>query len=52
LNNEKFRLSKVAFDEKLEQQGCKRGMREHATVRAWIGIRFRTAEDDRQPGVG
>ena len=51
VNNERFRLPKTAFDEKLEQLGCKRGSRDHATVRAWIGIRFRTPDDDRTDEV-
>lgn len=51
LNNEKFRLSKSTFDEKLEEHGCKRRTREHSTVRAWIGIRFRTPGDDRTDEV-
>ena len=50
VNNERFRLPKTAFDEKLEQSGCKRGFRDHATVRAWIGIRLRSADDDRTDG--
>jgi len=49
-NNERFRLPKTAFEEKLEELGCKRGTREHSTIRAWIGIRFRTSDDDRTDG--
>jgi P4 family phage/plasmid primase-like protien len=48
VNNEKFSLSKTAFDERLQALGCRQGKRENGTVRAWIGIRFRTPDDDRK----
>jgi putative DNA primase/helicase len=47
-NNEKQNLSKSVFDQRLEEAGCRRGKREGGGARAWIGIRFRTADDDRR----
>jgi P4 family phage/plasmid primase-like protien len=48
----KYPLSKDSFDERLQKLGRKRdrvrrdGGRESKQVRVWLGIRFRTAEDD------
>jgi P4 family phage/plasmid primase-like protien len=48
----KYPLSKDSFDERLIKLGRKRdrvrpdGRRETKQVRVWLGIRFRTAEDD------
>jgi phage/plasmid-associated DNA primase len=48
----KYPLSKDSFDERLLKLGRKRdrvrpeGRRETKQVRAWLGIRFRTPEDD------
>ena len=48
VNGEKHALAKMDFDKRIEDLGCKRGFRESATVRAWLGIRFRTVDDDRK----
>jgi P4 family phage/plasmid primase-like protien len=48
----KYPLSKDSFDERLQKLGRKRdrvrpdGKRDTKQVRVWLGIRFRTAEDD------
>jgi putative DNA primase/helicase len=47
-NNEQFVIPKASFDERLEQIGCTQGKRNNGTIRAWIGIRFRNADDDRR----
>jgi putative DNA primase/helicase len=47
VNNERFIMPKTSFDERLESLGCKKRMRNDGTVRAWVGIRFRTTDDDR-----
>ena len=50
-NKERFILSKSAFDDRLVQRGCTQGKRENSTVRAWIGIRFKTSEEDQDNGT-
>lgn len=45
-NRETNRLSRAAFDAKLTERGCKKGVRQGGKVRAWIGIRQRNPEDD------
>jgi len=45
-NDERARLTKADFDERLRAMGCKQAKREGGTVRAWVGIRFRTPADD------
>jgi putative DNA primase/helicase len=47
-NDEKQTLSKSVFDERLKEEGCRQGKREHGDTRAWVGIRFRTPDDDRR----
>jgi putative DNA primase/helicase len=48
----KYHLSKESFDERLQKLGRKRdrarpdGGRDTKQIRVWLGIRFRTAEDD------
>jgi putative DNA primase/helicase len=37
MNHERA-MPKTSFDERLESLGCKKGSREHGTVRAWVGI--------------
>jgi putative DNA primase/helicase len=41
LNREVPQMTKTEFDSRLEEQGCKRGVRDSGSVRAWIGIRLR-----------
>ena len=41
INGERHTLTKTDFDKRLEELGCKRGLRENGAIRAWIGIRFR-----------
>ena len=48
-NRERDRLSKTAFDTKLQDLGCRKGVREGGKVRVWIGIRPRSSEDFTQP---
>jgi putative DNA primase/helicase len=48
VNGEKFTLAKTAFDERLSGLACHQGKRDNGAVRAWIGIRFRTQDDDRE----
>lgn len=45
-NREISQMSKSEFDARLEERGCTRGVRDGGTVRAWIGIRLRTSDDD------
>jgi putative DNA primase/helicase len=47
-NGERFVMQKTTFDEQLEQRGCTQGKRNDGKTRAWIGIRFRTTDDDRR----
>jgi putative DNA primase/helicase len=51
-NAERFTLSKTAFDERLQKLGCTQAKRGNGTVRAWLGVRFRTADDDRTEDNG
>ena len=46
LNREAPQVAKTEFDARLEELGCKRGVRCGGSVRAWIGIRLRTSDDD------
>jgi phage/plasmid-associated DNA primase len=48
VNGEKFTLAKTAFDERLLGLAYHQGKRDNEAVRAWIGIRFRTHNDDRE----
>jgi putative DNA primase/helicase len=45
-NREETRLNKSDFDRKLTDSGCRRGVRNGGTIRAWIGIRFTDWNDD------
>jgi putative DNA primase/helicase len=47
-NRERYVMPKTSFDERLEQLGCVQGKRNDGTTRVWVGIRFRTANDDRR----
>jgi hypothetical protein len=38
-------LPKTAFDERIEQLGCRQAQRDNGKTRAWVGIRFRTVDD-------
>ncbi len=44
-NQEKVQIQKSLFDKRLEELGCHRGRRSDGTVRAWVGIRYKTAQD-------
>jgi len=35
----------------LQQTGCKQGKRDDGKTRAWIGIRFKTPDDDQDNGT-
>src|SRR5262249_10768729 len=48
VNGERFTLAKTAFDERLVDLGCRPGKKDNGTVRVWIGLRFRTQDDDRE----
>jgi P4 family phage/plasmid primase-like protien len=45
-NNERLEMKKTTFDGRLEKIGCRRGKNPKGDVRAWIGIRFRTTNDE------
>jgi len=47
VNKERSVLAKSDFDERLKERGCTQAKREHGEIRAWIGVRFRTQNDDR-----
>jgi putative DNA primase/helicase len=40
-NRERDHMAKTTFDAKLQELGCRKGVREAGTVRVWIGIRRR-----------
>jgi putative DNA primase/helicase len=46
VNSERFIMPKTVFDERLQLEGFRQGKKNDGTTRAWIGLRFRTPEDD------
>jgi putative DNA primase/helicase len=48
-NDEKVQLRKESFDKRLEALGCWRGARQCGQIRAWVGVRARTPEDEVAP---
>jgi putative DNA primase/helicase len=48
-NRDTSRLTKTAFDTRLQGLGCRKGVRDNGKVRAWIGLRPRSSEDLTQP---
>jgi len=48
-NRDTYRLTKTAFDMRLQELGCRKGVRDNGKLRVWIGIRPRSSSALAQP---